>query len=390
MSQVPPIPKDPSRKAPAPRPASVPMPTGPRAVAAVTAKQEVSRTSLLILAALIYLAIVAYFDMLSLVSAAWKDGLYSHGWIVPLFALALLWMRWQPQGSLPATDRKVGIGLAAIGALMGLAAWYTGSQLLAMLAFLPATFGVILFVGGPLGAVPAIERWAGVLLVAMGLSVRLWAAEYGHQPIDQLSFLPTIFGIFTMVGGFNLIRWAWPALAFLVFMMPLPNMLERPVLGGLQKFASIVSTFVLQTLGMAAFRQGNLISIPGTDPLNIAEACSGLRMGTIFAAMAVFMVFIIERPWWDKFVILLSAIPIALLVNIIRITVIGLLYWMVGPKAHIAQKLGHDWAGLFMMPLALGFLWLELQILERLTIPIESAQLRPVGGSRGVTPVPAR
>jgi exosortase len=391
MSQVPPIPKDPSRKAQSPRPVGAPMPpTGPRAVAAAPVKQELSRTSLLILAGLIYLVIVAYFDMLSLVSAAWKDGLYSHGWIVPLFALALLWMRWQPQGSLPATDRKIGVGLAAVGALMGIAAWYTGSHLLAMLAFLPATFGVILFVGGPLGPVPVVERWVGVLLVAVGLSVRLWAAEYGHQPVDQLSFLPTIFGIFTMVGGFNLIRWAWPALAFLVFMMPLPNVLERPVLGGLQKFASICSTFVLQTLGMAAFRQGNLISIPGTDPLNIAEACSGLRMGTIFGAMAVFMVFIIERPWWDKFVILLSAIPIALLVNIIRITVIGLLYWMVGPKAHIAQKLGHDWAGLFMMPLALGFLWLELQILERLTIPIDTVQVRPVGGARGVSPIAAR
>ena len=43
-----------------------------------------------------------------------------------------------------------------------------------------------------------------------------------------------------------------------------------------------------------------------------------------------------------------------------------------------------------MMPLALGFLWLELQILERLTIPVDTVQLRPVGGPRGVSPVPIR
>ena len=42
-----------------------------------------------------------------------------------------------------------------------------------------------------------------------------------------------------------------------------------------------------------------------------------------------------------------------------------------------------------MMPLALGFLWLELQILERLTVPVETVQLRPVGGARGVA-VPVR
>jgi exosortase len=337
MSNVPPVPRDPSRTVKAPRAAGL---TPPRTMAAVAPPVSFwdpsQRTPLMILGGLLLLLVIAYFDMLSLTRAAWSDGLYSHGWIVPLFALALLWMRWQP-----------------------------------------------------FGTVPMHERWIGVLLVAIGLSARLWAAEYGHTPVDQLSFLPAIFGVVMMVGGFHAIRWSWPALAFLVFMFPLPHVLERPVLGGLQKFASMCSTFVLQTMGMAAFRQGNLISIPGSD-LNIAEACSGLRMGTIFGAMAVFMIFLVERPWWDKFVILLSAIPIALLVNIIRITVIGLLYWLVGPDNHIAHKLGHDWAGLFMMPLALGFLWLELQILERLTIPVENVQVRPIGGARGMGPVPVR
>jgi exosortase/archaeosortase family protein len=143
-------------------------------------------------------------------------------------------------------------------------------------------------------------------------------------------------------------------------------------------------------MGIAAFRQGNLISIPGTE-LNIADACSGLRMATIFGALAVAMVFLIERPWWDKFVILLSAIPIALLVNIVRITVTALLYIAVGPENEFIKKICHDWAGLLiMMPLAMGFLWLELQILERITVPVESMQLRPVGGARGASPVPVR
>jgi exosortase len=293
-------------------------------------------TPLLILGGLVLLLVVAYWDMFALTSAAWNEGLYSHGWIVPVFALALLWMRWQP-----------------------------------------------------FGPVPAAERWIGLALLAVGLASRLLAAEYGITPLDQLSFLPAIFGAFMLVGGMHVIRWAWPALFFLVFMFQLPNRIERPVLGGLQKFASMCSTFVLQTMGVAAFRQGNLISVPGAD-LNIADACSGLRMATIFGAMAVAMVFLVERPWWDKFVILLSAIPIALLVNIIRISVTGLLYMAVGPENHFAQKLGHDWAGYFMMPLALGFLWLELQILERLTVPVDSVQLRPVGGARHVSPVPLR
>ena len=294
------------------------------------------RAPLLILAGIVVLLVLAYWDMFALTSAAWNEGLYSHGWLVPLFALALMWMRWQP-----------------------------------------------------FGPVPAGERWIGLALLAAGLASRLLAAEYGINPLDQLSFLPAISGAFMLVGGMHVIRWAWPALFFLVFMFQLPNRIERPVLGELQTLASICSTFVLQTIGLSAFRQGNLISVPGAD-LNIADACSGLRMATIFGAMAVAMVFLIERPWWDKFVILLSAIPIALLVNIIRITVTGLLYMWVGPENQFAQKLGHDWAGYFMMPLALGFLWLELQILERLTVPVDTVQLRPVGGARGVSPLPVR
>jgi exosortase len=292
---------------------------------------------LTILGLLVLLLVAAYWDMFALTSAAWSDELYSHGWIVPVIALALLWMRWEP-----------------------------------------------------LGPVPAVERWVGVPLLAVGLIMRLVAAYLGMVPLDRLSLLPSIFGVFMLVGGFRIIRWAWPALAFLVFMFPLPNRIEELVLIRLQRLASICSTFVLQTLGVAAFRNGNLISIPGLDqPLNIADACSGLRMATIFGAFAVATVFMIERPWWDKLVILLSAIPIALVVNVFRITMTAMLYMWVGKDNHIVQKLGHDWAGYFMMPMALALLWLELQILERLTIPIDTVQIRPVTAARGAT-VPLR
>jgi exosortase len=289
----------------------------------------------MILGGLVLLLIAAYWDMFALTSAAWSEGLYSHGWIIPVFSLALMWMRWEP-----------------------------------------------------IGPVPAMERWIGLGLVILGLSARLVAAKWGIAPIDRLSFLPSIFGVFMMVGGFNIIRWAGPALGFLIFMFPLPTKLEVLVLFKLQTLASICSTIVLQTLGVPAFRQGNVINVSGQD-LFIADACSGLRMLTIFCALAVAMVFLIERPWWDKFIILLSAVPIALIVNIIRISVTGLLYMSVGPDNFLVHKLAHDWAGYFMMPLALGFLWVELQILERLTIPVDTAQFKPIGGARGAA-VPVR
>jgi exosortase len=290
------------------------------------------RTPLITLIVLTVMLVLAYLDTFTIVKDEWSNPLYSHGYIVPLIALGLMWVRFQP--------------------------------------FRP---------------VPAIERWIGLGVLILGLSIRLFGVYMTMAPVDRYSFLIAILGVFMLVGGWHTIRWAGPALGFLFFMMPLPSVLEHNVLWRLQTLASVGSTFVLQTIGMAAFREGNLIKIPGAN-LNIADACSGLRMLTIFLALAVAMVFLIERPWWDKFIILLSAIPIALVVNIIRITVTGLLYWMV-PESEFAKKIGHDWAGFFMMPLALGFLWVELQILERITVPVEIAQYKPVGGRAAAIPV---
>ena len=291
------------------------------------------RLPLITLVVLSLLLVLAYLDTLLLVKEEWANPLYSHGYIVPIISLALLWLRYQP--------------------------------------FRP---------------VPASERWMGLGILVFGLAVRQLGVSMMMNPLDRYSFLIAIIGVFMMVGGWHAIRWAWPALVFLVFMMPLPSVLEHNILWRLQTLASVCSTFVLQTIGIAAFRQGNLISVPNAE-LNIADACSGLRMLTIFLALAVAMVFLVERPWWDKFMILLSAVPIALIVNVIRITLTGLLYMVVGPDNEFAHKLGHDWAGYFMMPLALGFLWLELQVLERLTVPVNVAQFKPVGGRTATIPV---
>jgi exosortase len=296
---------------------------------------------LAILGGFVLLLILAYWDMLSIIAQVWTSyGLYSHGWIIPLCAAGLLWLRWEPFGDVPTSDRWIGVGLLVGGLILRLVA---ASNLL-----------------------------TGIL---------------GKYPLDRLSFIPAIFGVFIIVGGLNVLRWAWPALGFLVFMFPLPTKLETTVLLRLQTGAAICSTFVLQTLGVPAFRDSRIINISGMD-LAVADACSGLRMVTIFCALAVAMVFLIERPWWDKLIILLSAIPIALIVNIIRISLTGLAYLWLDPQNKLFHALAHDWAGLLMMPLALGILWLELQILERLTIPVEVAKYRPVAqGRAGVVPV---
>jgi exosortase/archaeosortase family protein len=103
-------------------------------------------------------------------------------------------------------------------------------------------------------------------------------------------------------------------------------------------------------------------------------------MLTIFVAMAVAITLVTDRPWWERIVIVISAIPIALAVNIIRITVTGILYLTAG--ARLADLVFHDLAGWFMMPLALGLLYIEFQILSHLIIEDDTTGPLQIGTSR--------
>ena len=266
---------------------------------------------------LVALLTYCYLNMLIYTAVWWKNPLYSHGYLVPAFAAFLFYVRYQP-----------------------------------------------------LKEIELSERWIGVAIVLGCLLLRLWASYYDRNPIDRLTYVGALVGICQMVGGFHMVRWAGPAVGFLVFMFPLPAVMEHSVLLFLQRLAAMFSTWTLQLLGAPALQDGNRIMIDQV-PLEVADACSGLRMVTIFGAMSLAMAILIKRPWWDRLTILISALPIALVTNVIRITVTALIY-MVFPDNELIHKAVHDWAGLAMMPVALGLLWIELQILERITVPIES------------------
>ena len=288
------------------------------------------RTPFLLLVGLVVVLVWSYWNTLQWTASFWDDPLYSHGWLVPLFTLALLWMRREP--------------------------------------FVP---------------VGSLDRWLGLALLAASLGARMVATHFAAVTVDAFTLVPALAGVFLLVGGMKMLRWAGPAIVFLLFMFPLPTFLKENILGKLQKVATIASTFLMQTFGIAAIREGNRISIDNSLELGVVDACSGLRMATIFLALAVAIVLVVRRPWWDRLIILLSAIPIALIVNVIRVTVTGILY-MLAKDSELAQKVFHDWAGWFMMPLALGLLYLELQILSALVIEDQTPELATVRvGARG-------
>jgi exosortase len=211
-------------------------------------------------------------------------------------------------------------------------------------------------------------------VLAAGIGLRLVGAYYYFVWIDAISLLPCLAGLWLLVGGKLAWRWSWPAIAFLAFMIPLPYSLSVTLAGPLQRFATVASTFALQTMGLPAVAEGNVILLNEAE-IGIVEACSGLRMLVIFFALSTGVALVIRRPLWEKLVIAASAVPIALVVNVIRISVTGVLHETVGSE--VANAVFHDLAGWLMMPMALGILWVELRYLKHLVLePLQPTPVR--------------
>jgi exosortase len=278
---------------------------------------------LLTLAVSVVLLLWAYWTTLGEASQRWAhDPQYSHGFLVPVFAALLLWMR---------HDRLQIDQLA--------------------------------------------PNWWGAPLLVGGTVMRLVGVYFYFVWLDPLSLVPCLAGLCLMVGGRAAWRWAWPAVAFLLFMIPLPYTLAVTMTGPLQRIATVASTFTMQTLGMPALSEGNVILVNDAQ-INIVEACSGLRMLVIFFALSTAVALVIQRPLWEKLVMVASALPIALVANVIRITATGILHETLGSEA--ARSFSHDLAGWLMMPIALALLGIEFKLLQHLLIevPQDSGPIR--------------
>jgi len=253
----------------------------------------------------------AYWTTLAETAGRWSaDPAYSHGYLVPFVAVGLLWLRRE---------------------------------------YMPADL--------------LHAHWLGALLLAGGIALRLFGTYFYYVWADPISLLPCVAGLCLLIGGWPVLRWCWPSILFLVFMIPLPyryaGLMARP----LQEFATVVSTFLLQSLGVPALAEGTVILLSERE-MGIVEACSGLSMLMVFFALSTGFALVVKRPLWEKWVIVGSAVPIALACNVLRITATGVFNENAGSE--IAIENFHNFAGYLMPPVGLGMLWIELKILEKL------------------------
>ena len=218
----------------------------------------------------------------------------------------------------------------------------------------------------------------GLLLIVAGVILHLVARYFYVELADCAGLLSCIAGIVLLVWGRRFTLAFWPAIAFLAFMFPLPFRMEQMLSVPLQLLGAQEAVWYIQALGIPAFAQGSMIHMSDVQ-LGVAEACSGIRMLMVFVAISAATMIISQRTRWEKLLILVSALPIALACNIARIVATAVAYQWVGSET--ADLIFHDLSGWLMMPAAMGLLFLELRLLDWLLVEVKNPLAR-VSASR--------
>ena len=222
---------------------------------------------------------------------------------------------------------------------------------------------------------PAVRRWpdpVGLVFfaAAAALYVRAGQTNYAKEGSQGLAVVIALAGVAVMFAGrWKGLGWAWPGLLFLLFTLPLPYTVEQNVSLKLRDVATQVGNFAFQTLGLPSYAEGNRITI-GETVLEVAEACGGLSMLLAFVALSAGLAAVMTgRHWVDRAIVGVSAVPIAVACNVLRIVATGLVYHAGWKK--LGDAVVHDLAGWLMMPLALLMTWGVIRLIDWVAEPVD-------------------
>lgn len=291
------------REAPTPRPDAAP--------------SRAAWVKLAVLAALVFA--MNYWQFAKLVEAWMHDPNWSHGFIIPLFSLYLVYSR---RDELLSAPRR--------------SCWWG----------LPILIGAI--IGQVLCVFPLKNDWS-----------------------YQLVMLVVMFGAVLLVAGPTVAKLAWLPIFYLAFAFPISPSLYEAIAYPLQELAAKTAIALLSLFGVKIASMGgvamDITSFTGQHhSLTVAEACSGVRSLMAYLALSAAMAYLKDRPVWHRVVFVLSAVPIALACNVLRVLITCEMF--VIDKAQLGQDFMHEFTGILMLIPALGMLLLVGWALDSLYV----------------------
>jgi exosortase len=215
--------------------------------------------------------------------------------------------------------------------------------------------------------------WSALPIIPLGILMfgyGIWPGQ--NDFIKDVGMLTTLFGVAAFLGGWGMMKVLWFPIGFLACALPWPPLVYSAVALPLQELAAQVAVYVLQVSGVNAFFNGTKIFMEGFNgeirTLNVAEACAGLRSLMTFITIGAAMAFLSGRPLWQKLLVTVSAVPIAIFCNVMRVSGQGLLdhYW----SRQWSEGFAHQFAGMVMLIPAFFLLLLVGWLLDKVFVEI--------------------
>jgi exosortase D (VPLPA-CTERM-specific) len=235
------------------------------------------------------LLLILYRDSLTILLTWWESPEYSHGYMIPVVALFLLWQR---INDLPAVMQR-------------------GS-------------------------------WTGLGALIVGLAFYVLGVLSNTSTLAQYGFLLSIFGIALAFIGPQAMRLIWVVPFYLIFMIPLPGFFYTSLSSHMQLLSSEIGVAIIRLFGISVYLEGNVIDL-GAMKLQVAEACSGMRYLFPLLSFGFLIAYLYRGPLWQRIFLFISTIPITILMNSFRIGVIGVTVDQWGIQ--MAQGFLHDFEG---------------------------------------------
>lgn len=199
----------------------------------------------------------------------------------------------------------------------------------------------------------------GLLIVSLVVYVTSYAGDLAFPA--RLTFVTTLAGLVLFNYGTGGFRVLWFPILFLLFIIPVPGTVIGLVAFPLQLFVSETSARLLDLFGIPVYREGNLLQFAGYF-LEVTEGCSGIRSLVSLLALGAVAAFLESGEQWKRIVLVASTVPLALFLNIVRVTGTGIMSHAVGPK--VARGFLHDFSGFVVFGAGLLIMIAEIIVLR--------------------------
>lgn len=216
---------------------------------------------------------------------------------------------------------------------------------------------------------PAIAReewtpgWQGPALVLLAALLLLIGEVSALYLLVHYALVLVLFGIGMSVVGFRAARHLLAPAAVLLFAIPIPYYIQAGLSGSLQLISSAIGVKLIAAMGIPVFLEGNVIDL-GVYKLQVVDACSGLRYLFPLLSFAFICAYLFRVAMWKRVLVFLSAVPITILMNSVRIAITGVLVEFHGIE--MAEGFMHDFEGWSIFSASLAILFLEMWLLTKI------------------------